>query len=234
MRIPNIKFLIEPKQDILVYFVFEKETKISHRGHIMEAYFFKNHPQLRILKKIKNKKKKEKLLSDYVVDYYRKHNAIMKKRVKEIKERWNKVKYQFFNLANKLFQNHPWPKGKYIAYVTIWGIYPRDIKEKIFFIPYKDKKLALEVIAHEMLHFIFYDYLYSHYPKYKKKRYQKKIWKISESFNATIQNQREWIAIFHKRPEVYPALKKLTQKIKKIWREKKDIDYLLRKILPRK
>lgn len=184
-------------------------------------------------KKNLSSKEKIKVIKNFIEEYYKKHQREIEENLMEIEKDWNGIKNDFFRLVDKIFKNHPWPKGKYIAYVTIWGIYPRDIKEKIFFIPYKDKKLALEVIAHEMLHFIFYDYLYSHYPKYKKKKYQKRIWKISESFNVIIQNQREWVALFHKRPEVYPELKKLIQKIRKIWREKKDIDYLLKKILPR-
>ncbi len=229
MRYPEIDFKIKKETDFYLYKIFSKENR-----RILDACFYNLYSDLSCLKK-KNLSSKEKIkvIKNFIEEYYKKHQREIEENLMEIEKDWNGIKNDFFRLVDKIFKNHPWPKGKYIAYVTIWGIYPRDIKEKIFFIPYKDKKLALEVIAHEMLHFIFYDYLYSHYPKYKKKKYQKRIWKISESFNVIIQNQREWVALFHKRPEVYPELKKLIQKIRKIWREKKDIDYLLKKILPR-
>jgi hypothetical protein len=69
---------------------------------------------------------------------------------------------------------------------------------------------------------MFYDYIFVHYPKYQYKKYCRKIWEISEAFNQVILNQT-----------IYPELKKLTQKVKKIWQEKQDIDYLLKKILPK-
>lgn len=233
---PKLKFIVNPNKEIEIYFGFLKDAKYRNLIQEMKWAFYNPHPKLKVLKNKKlPEKEKGKIIQTYVSDYYRRYLTEIQKNTFIIKKQWGKFEGRFFRLVDKLFKNHFWPRGKYIAYPTIWGMYPRDIKNKVFWFPFKHKikNYPLVVIAHELLHFIFYDYLYKHFTKYKRERYNFKIWKISEAFNIIIQNSPEWIKVFKTRCKPYPEHKKLIQKMKKIWRQKKDIDYLLKKILPK-
>jgi len=235
-KYPKVKFIINLNKEIEIYFDFLKDAKQHNLNREMRWAFYNPHPKLKLLKnKNLSRSKRKKIIQDYVNDYYKKHSSAIKKNILLIEKKWRYLEGKFSILVEKIFKNYPWPKGKYIAYPTMWGMYPRDIKNEIFWFPFKQKikNYALVVIAHEMLHFIFYDYLYKNYPKYKNHRYDFKIWNISEAFNIVIQNSPEWIKVFKEKCKAYPEHKKLIQKMKKIWREKQDIDYLLKKVLPK-
>ncbi|MCK4520729.1 hypothetical protein KAT95_02565 [Candidatus Parcubacteria bacterium] len=231
---PNVKFLIEPEEDISVYFAFEKEAKIFDRWSIMEDYFFKKHLKIKSLKRMKNKKAKKKFLKNYVINCYKHRNILIKKRVKEAEKRWKKVEQKFFYLTDKLFQKYPWPKSDYRAFVTIWNIFPRDISKKTFQFPYKGRifKKVEAIIAHEILHFLFYDYLFKYFPKYKKSQYSYSVWALSEAFNEAIMTEPEWRKIFHLQLQPYPETVIVRKKIRELRKNKKTVKEILEKLLP--
>lgn len=233
-KYPKLKFVIGSNKEIEIYFSFLRDTKYRNLNREMKWAFYGPHQQLKILKnKNLSRKKRKEIIKNYVNTFYKKHLSEIELSIVKIKRQWEKFERKFYTSVNKIFKNHPWPKGKYIAYPTIWGMFPRDIKNKVFWFPYKHtkKNYSLVVIAHEMLHFIFYDYLYKYYPKFKSQKYNFKIWNISEAFNIVIQNSPEWEKIFKSKCKSYPEHKKIILKIKKIWKEKPDINFLLQKIL---
>lgn len=236
IKYPKLKFIINPDKEVEVYFSFLSDAQYRNLDREMGWAFFIPHPKLKILKK-KNLSEKErrKIIQNYVDSYYKKHLTQIKRNTLLIKKQWREHEKNFFVLVNKIFKNYTWPKGKYIAYPTIWGMYPRDIKNKILWFPFKHKikNYPVVVIAHEMLHFIFYDYLYKYYPKYLAPKYDLKIWDISEAFNIIIQDSPEWLKIFKIGSMPYLEHRKLIKKMRQIWQEKQDIDYLLNKVLPK-
>jgi hypothetical protein len=231
---PNLKFLIKPEEDIVVYFAFEKESKIFESSFkILENYFFKKHPRIKILKQIQSKKKRKKFLENYVAEYYKSHKEWIRKKVQEIQRKWEKTQKQFFSLTDKLFQNHFWPKGNYQGFVTIWGIFPRDIKRKIFQFPYKGEvfKRVEVIIAHEMLHFLFYDYLYKHFPQYKACKFAYPVWILSEAFNEAVMEESQWQKIFPKQSQFYKETILTRKKIKELRKKEKPLKEILEKLL---
>ncbi len=66
---------------------------------------------------------------------------------------------------NTVFKNHPWPKRQYIGFAIVFDMYPKDAQEKIFYSPALQKNLnfGIAMVSHEMLHFMFYDYLKTKY-----------------------------------------------------------------------
>lgn len=235
-KYPKLKFNIDSNKEIEIYFSFLRDGKYRNLDRKMKWAFYNPHPKLNILKnKGLPKEKKRKIIKEYVNDYYKKYFWEIKKNILLIEKQWKRIERKFFILSDKIFEKYPWPKGKYIAYPTIWGMYPRDLKNKILWFPpeHRLKNYSLVVIAHEMLHFIFYDYLSKKYFKYKINKHNFKIWAISEAFNVIIQSQKEWIEVFKQKPIAYPEHKILIKRMKKIWQHKKDVDYLLRKILPK-
>jgi len=236
-KYPKLKFNIDSNKEIEIYFSFLRDGKYRNLDREMKWAFYNPHPKLKILKnKNLSRSKRKKIIQDYVNNYYKKHLSEIRDNTLLIEKQWMKLERKFFTLVDKIFKNYPWPNGKYIAYPTIWGMYPRDIKNKILWFPFRYKTInyPIMVIAHEMLHFIFYNYLYNNnFRKYKTHKYDFKIWNISEAFNIIIQNSPEWLKVFKEKCKLYPEHKKLIQKMKKIWQEKQNIDYLLKKILPK-
>jgi len=235
MIYPKIKFRISEHKDIETYFNFWRDFEYSKDKNILKWAFYTNFPELRKIDQQKISKEERRLfIKKFVHLFYQKNAVSLRKRVNIVKKDWEKISLCFFQLTDRIFKNHPWPKGKYIAYPTMWGMYPRDLENKCFQFPFRHKKRKFHifVIAHEMLHFIFYDYVYKHFPKYKNKKYQLRLWDVSEAFNVVIQSQKEWIKIFKEKPVPYPQHKELVKAMKKQWRKNKDIDVLLKKFLP--
>jgi len=121
-------------------------------------------------------------------------------------------------------------------------MFPRYIDKKVFTFPglldrYTDKDFPLRVVAHEMLHFITYDYLQNKY-KLKPSEWSSKnntFWQFTENLNVLIENEKSW----HKinggaKSNPYPNCVKLYQKMKRVWDKNKDIDNLIEKILVKK
>jgi len=231
---PKVKFVISKKKELETFLAFLNESKYWDNKREMNWAFYKPHPKLKILKQ-KNLSSLEKklIVARYINFYYKENLKKIKKGVLKARKDWQSKEKHFFNLVDGIFNNHSWPKGKYIAYPTIWGMYPKYLKDKTFQFPYhhKKKNFIPVVIAHEMLHFIFYNYLYKNFPKYKNPKYSFKIWNISESFNILIQNSKEWVEIFSQRAMSYPEHKDLINRMKRIFDKKQDINYLLKDLL---
>lgn len=234
-KYPKLKFLIRPEEDVLVYFAFEKEAKMFKESfEIIESCFFKKHPKIKVLKQIQDRKKKRIFLEQYVTEYYQTHQNWIIKGVQKAETSWNKIQNKFFSLTDELFKNHPWPKDGYQAFVTIWGIFPRDIKRKTFQFPYRGKYLkGVEgIIAHEMLHFLFYDYLYKHFPQYKNPKLAYSLWILSEAFNEAIMKESKWRKTFPLQGRPYQETVLVRKEIRNLRRKKKSPKEILEQLIP--
>ena len=87
------------------------------------------------------------------------------------------------------------------------------------------------MLAHELLHFIFYDYIYSKYGFSEQRMSSQDIWNFSEIVNALIQNQEKWIKEFKIKSVPCCTDIKLYKDIEREWHKSRDIDYLIRKFL---
>ena len=155
----------------------------------------------------------------------------MKDGLEKTQKIWKSAKKDFFKQTLKIFKKQKWPYGKYIAYPTIWGIYPRLLNEKTFFFPYdcKDKNFISVVIMHEMLHFIFYEYAIRKYPRiFKKLETENGIfWDLAEIFNVIILESPKFAKLYKNRKKliiIYPQHKKYFQYMKNLWHKNSDID----------
>lgn len=158
--------------------------------------------------------------------------------VKKTRQEWKKVESRYFKLVGKIFKNHPWPKGKYTGFASIFMMYPRSIRDKMFFFPgiiySKGTPPAKVVIGHEMLHFMFFDYINKKYGlktnskiKGKEKDY---LWKISEVFNSVIESWRPYYRIFKFKTPPYTG-KNIYRKMRRQWVQNPNVDKLLDKWL---
>lgn len=183
-------------------------------------------------------KNKNKILSAYLDEYYREMNGYLTEGINTTRIKWQKVENIFFKEVDRLFHNWPWPRGNYRGYVSIARSYPRYINKKIFAFPMASKVPEfsyrdLKVIAHEMLHFMEYDYLQKKFKLKPSESFSKDntFWQFTENLNVLLESTDTWTAFtngYLSKP--YPDCKKLYVKMKKIWDKNKDIDNLVEKI----
>lgn len=209
---PKIKFKIDPKKDISTFFDFLKDAKYDE-GRNFEWAILKHYPYFKKF----NGEVDKKIVQDFVYKYYSKNKKAIEKNIITHENNWKKIEKDFFKLAHDLFLDTKWPKGKYIAYTTMWSMYPRFLDDKTFQIPAisKKKKVASFIIAHEMLHFIFYEYFLNKYKKYKSHKYDFFVWHVSEIFNVIIMNRPEWQKILKNKDNGYPEHGKIIEKLSK-------------------
>ena len=211
-NLPKIKFKIDFKKDISTFFDFLKDAKYDE-GRNFEWAILKNYPYFKKF----NGEVDKKIAQDFVLKYYSKNKKAIEKNLIVYENSWQKIEKDFFKLAYDLFLETKWPKGKYIAYSTMWSMYPRFLDDKTFQIPAisRNKKVVSFIIAHEMLHFIFYEYFLNKYRKYKSHKYDFFVWHVSEIFNVIIMNRPEWQKILKNKDDGYPEHKKIIKKISK-------------------
>lgn len=179
-----------------------------------------------------SKKERDKIIRECTRYIFETHKKEIQEGVRQAEKDWLLIEKKYFKLINELFRNHLWPKGEYIGYVSIYNMFPRNIKNKTFYFPYKHriKKFSNSVIAHELLHFIFFDYIEEKYGLNEKSKIKSKnedyVWQVSEVFNAVIENWSPYYKIFkHKKPP-YTG-KEMYKKMSRQWARKQDLDWLL-------
>jgi len=228
---PKIKLKIDKEADTknCINFV-RSEKKGSKRQFLL--WFLPDDFKYILSKNFKDIER-NKIIKEYTKHIYKLREKEIKKGLAKAQKDWQKIEKGYFKLVDKIFKNHPWSKGNYRGIISIWHMYPRYIKQKIFFFPYQHKipKFSNKVIAHEMLHFIFFDYLEEKYNLEEHSKVKNKpddyIWKISEVFNNVIEDWQPYNKLIKENPKPYTGTEKMFQKMKKQWREKQDIDWLL-------
>ncbi|MDD4995271.1 MAG: hypothetical protein PHW53_02310 [Patescibacteria group bacterium] len=216
MNYPHITFRKSAKKDFETLRAFTKDAEYDN-GRNLNWAVFKKYPRLKIyFDKDKHFKiKNEKVLSNFIDETYRGEQINMNRALAQHKKRWEKIALDYFSLVDELFSGRKWPRGKYVALGTIWGMYPRFLEDKTFQIPFRHRTPGYisVVIAHELLHFMFYDYFYAHYPKYRGSGNNFIVWHISEIFNTVVQNSPAWLSRFKIKSLGYPEHKKIVARI---------------------
>ncbi len=228
-KYPKIKFIIDFKED--------KKNALRFLGDTNEwkkERFFPSELQYVLQNKLAQKEK-QRIVNNFVKQYFLKNEFEIKIGVRAIANEWMSIGRYFFDLVDKLFYDHPWPKGNYVGYASIFNMFPRDIEKKTFSFPYRkeDVSWAIKVIAHEMLHFIFFDYLNKVYRYTQNTQIKNKnsnfIWQLSEALNNIIENSRSYRKVIpiKKLSKPYPGNEKIYKKLLAQWNKKNDIKKLL-------
>lgn len=128
---------------------------------------------------------------------------------------------------------------QYIGIGTIFYCYPRFVSEKTFLFPItklnsNSKISASSVTAHELLHFIFFDYIEKTYgitgDSSKTKMDKNYAWQVSEAFNSIIEGWEPYQKIFDSKSHPYPEALAVYKKMKKNWDTYHDVDVMLKNI----
>ena len=231
---PKVKFRIDSRKDMQSLAAFVAQAGFDN-GRSLQWAVFRKHPRLK--KAIRQGKITDRPFAEkYVADLYRKNKKIASKNIQQYERDWRKKEKIFFEMADDIFHGFPWPKGKYIAYTTIWGMFPRFLDDKTFQVPikYRSRRYIPVIIAHEMLHFRFYAYVRKNYPRYRDPERNFLLWHISEIFNILVINSPAWLRVFKKKNLPYPEHRKIIAKLRKKYQEPSSLnaDDLIRDIHP--
>ncbi len=234
---PELSFNINPDYDKTMCLMF-------WRNHVTV------HPKLAYLLDIKDEALAKAEITKFVDEFYQSHQSEIEQQVQKGQADWAEVETSFFAKVEEMFHSYPWPpslpenQNHYQAMGSIWNHFPRNIKHQRFSIPANPEFTRLganNVIAHEMLHFITYDYLEKKYglqpsefrdPKNPDNPdYDNTFWQFTENLNALIEDDPVWAEFMDgKKAHIKPECKPLYDKMKVIWDQNKDIDNLVRQI----
>ncbi len=230
---PKIKFRASLKVDTGNCINFIKQKRSGPRKQF--TVWFLPQDLRYILNKKFSEKQREKIIKAYMRQVFNnkeKRQAIIGG-CKKATQDWQKVAKRYFGLMDKVFKKHSWPKGNYRGFASIFHMFPRYIEPKIFFFPYVHKlpKFSNRVISHEMMHFLFFDYLDKKYGLKQNSKIVGKsndyIWQVSEVFNNVIESWEPYKRVFNFGVRPYAGLEKMFVQMKKDWAKKQDIDWLL-------
>jgi len=222
-KIIKLKFKLSQSKDLSSFFSFLLERQYDN-GRNFNWAVLKYHSFFKNILNNNDFKISKKQVYEYIKNYYKQHGEEIGNNIKIFSQSWKKIEDDFLELANKLFPKQSWSNGKYTAYLTIWRMYPRFLDDKTFQIPYSSqKKRAINlIIAHELLHFLFYAYFLKKYPKYSSHKYDFFVWHVSEIFNSIILKRPEWKKLLKHNNLDYPEHKNIISLL-----EKQNLDILV-------
>lgn len=181
----------------------------------------KLHPKLKSVRLLKNIAQKKKAIHLYFNNYYHTHNIAINRSIQNLQRVWRKKEKKFLVVTEKLFGDFQFPQGKYIAYASIINCNPRFLDSKTFQFFYK-KTLAdrIYTVAHELLHFIFFDFVEKKLKNKTKDLSEDQLWDLSEIFNVIIFESSQYQNIIDKRYVLpYPDHKHLLPQFRKVYRD---------------
>lgn len=188
------------------------------------------HPKLKSVKSLKNIERKKRVIHLYFDDYYRTHKEAINHSIKNLQKAWHKKEKEFVIRTEKFFGGFQFPQGKYIAYASIINCNPRFLKSKTFQYFYK-KPLsdAIYTVAHELLHFIFFDFVEKKIKNEIKDLSEDQIWDLSEIFNVVVLGSPRYQQIVDKRYVVpYPNHKRFLSQFRKVYGNSRDAEEFIK------
>jgi hypothetical protein len=162
-----------------------------------------------------------------VEGFYKINGDELQRFIATARESWDSISPLFFDTVSMLFHQHPWPKGEYIGYASMFDCNPRFLDTKTFQVYYKHRAGSNYVTAHELLHFMFYDYaVKKHADLFEGKSTETGIfWDVAEVFNAVLLHSPLLLPIHNiEEPIVYPEHKNWVEHMKEAWNNNSDID----------
>lgn len=225
---PQVKFALneELNADLLNKFIMRNNNR---GGANFSVLVVKAHPNLAGYDKLGPNERLDKVRA-YVHEFYQKHKEDLDKVTEDINKEWTNYAPQFYTEAGKIFKDLSWPEGEYVGYLSISAPFPRFLDSKTFCVPYTSTNKAIRVAAHEMLHFIFYDYVRKRYLPDMENTIQKEmeeklegkftipLWELSEIFNIMVLSGNEWGSATDKRSATaYVGLAKYVPDLEKTW-----------------
>jgi hypothetical protein len=219
---PTIRFVFDPEFDANLAWKFYSYP-VCGGTNFWEKGAIPYHEKLKTLGHVRNKKS---FLKGYTLSLYQENSKPIHLRGQEIKRLYKTKKSTFFKETDRLFHKRGL-NARYTAYFSIFDFCPRILNKNCFFVFLSNNdEDTLFTIFHELLHFYFYNYCRSEYPKFFKHMdtEQGAFWEIAELFNSVVMQTPEFTKLYGIKPLLgYPELHSAFKKAKHIWNG--DIDY---------
>lgn len=215
MRHPRVRFKLSQTAEMRVIRGFIRDAKYDS-GRNLARGVYRHHPSLRpVIEHGRRLPIAE--VQRYVGRVYAGNITIFRDFAGAVERQWRKKESKFFMMVKDEFTCERWPKGKYVAYFTIWSVFPKFLDDKTFCVPFHHRRDGYinVIIAHEMLHFAFYSHFYRWYPQYRSSKYNAFVWNVAELFNVVIQNSKRWTGVFHRQTMHDPRHEKMLRGIRK-------------------
>ncbi|MCX6783458.1 MAG: hypothetical protein NT141_00035 [candidate division WWE3 bacterium] len=165
---------------------------------------------------------------EYIDTYYADHDKEIKATLEKTLAEWDTISNEFYQDIDQIFDSHLWPKGEYVGFASIFDCNPRFLGNKTFQFFYNHPEGAIYVAAHEMLHFMFFNYAFKHFPELT----EDNLWDVSEIFNVIILSQPEFVAITgNNSPRAYPEHQKEIPKYTDLWKNSKNVTEFIKSSL---
>lgn len=222
----KLRFYFNKKLDELMA---EEFLNVSGGGIDFGQNIFKIHPQLKSVKLL-NSQQRKKTINAYFNNYYQTHKMAMRRKIKSIRDAWLKHEHEFIAITEDFFGSFRFPRGKYIAYASILNCNPRFLDLRTFQFFYK-KPLAdvIHTITHELLHFIFYDFVEKKLKKEAKHLSEDQLWDISEMFNVVVLRSLQYRRIINQQFVIpYPDHRRYIRQFKKAYKNSQNAEEFIR------
>ncbi|PIP29727.1 hypothetical protein COU12_01155 [Candidatus Jorgensenbacteria bacterium CG10_big_fil_rev_8_21_14_0_10_54_38] len=233
---PKIKLAADAKRDAQLGVNFLKFTTHGKDKEKFLRMFFPDE-LINVINGKASARMRDKLIRAYALRVHKGNRKEIAEGVLRARKEWASAEKKFFRLADRIFNHRPWPNGNYRGFVTVFYAYPRDIQRKVFYFPYNHhlQRFANKTIAHEMLHFMFFDYVEERYGLKEHARIPGKprnyLWQVSEAFNTAIQLWKPYRKVFQFGSHPHPGTEKLAARMIPHWAREQNIDKFLDRYL---
>lgn len=170
----------------IYYFLF-------HNNWGWNNYILKKHPRLKSIYKFEFKKERMQFLEVYIKNFNKANKAKIKNNSLKIQKNWKKIENEFLRVLEEIINTKFPAKRNPIAFISLNPICPRSIKDWTFTLYFNFKMgHAMEVIMHEITHFLYFKKWEELYPKMHKKKFDYPYieWHLSEIMAPIILNDK--------------------------------------------
>lgn len=189
---PKVKFklpTIKREAEVLTSFCKPRKT-----GWDWSWKVYKNHPKLGEILKDKKSDEYYKYVYKYSNGFIKKNKKKLEKLVKEYQIQWDKINDEYLKVLSEHFETeYPADRKIITAYVSIVPIFPRFLDSWSFNVTYKNIDFAIRISMHEIVHFLYFKKWMEVFPQTKKEELNNPhlIWRLSEILAPIILNHNK-------------------------------------------
>ena len=215
---------LEENIDLVKYAYNEKDKTIDTYKYVISLF-----PEL---ENLKDNQDTNEQIEDIVKKYYYDNLNLIKEKIIEYSNIWNKYNDLYLDALSKYFEVSLDNISIIPAYVGIIPIFPRYLDSYSFSIGIVEEEKLIETVAHEILHFFWFEKWKEIFLDYNEEEFESPslIWKYSEMVVDPILNSKIFKDIFKINYKAYDSFYslydqevKVMDKLKEIYNENTSI-----------
>ena len=208
---------LEENIDLVKYAYNEKDKTIDTYKYVISLF-----PEL---ENLKDNQDTNEQIEDIVKKYYYDNLNLIKEKIIEYSNIWNKYNDLYLDALSKYFEVSLDNISIIPAYVGIIPIFPRYLDSYSFSIGIVEEEKLIETVAHEILHFFWFEKWKEIFLDYNEEEFESPslIWKYSEMVVDPILNSKIFKDIFKINYKAYDSFYSLYDKEVKVMDKLKEI-----------